>query len=148
MEGYQKRNYKGIINAETFELVQALINKNARAAQDQTEYEGRYQEMMERYEERNEKFLALTEQIEKAKAADKIIGHFIDLLRNMNETVTEFDENLWGGMAESKTIRPKKNITVTFKADMKSGFVEKRRDVGFKGISRLFSMGLCCLGKR
>ncbi len=69
---------------------------------------------MERYEERNERFSALTKQIEKAKAADKIIGHFIDLLRDMNETVTEFDENLWGGMAESITIRSKENITVTF----------------------------------
>ena len=79
------------------EKVQALIDENARVAQNQIEYEGRYKELMGRYEERNERLSALTEQIEKAKAADKIIGHFVDLLRDMNETVTEFDENLWGG---------------------------------------------------
>ncbi len=84
-------------------------------AQDWAESEARYRELMERYEERKKKYSKLTEQIDKAQAADKTIGHFIDLLRKKKKPVTEFDENLWGGMAQGMTINPDGKVTVIFK---------------------------------
>ncbi len=65
-------------------------------AQDQAEYETRCRELMERYEERKKRYSELAEQIDKAQAAEKTIGHFIDLLRKKKKPVTEFDEELWG----------------------------------------------------
>ncbi len=59
---------------------------------------------MKRYEKRKKRYSELTEQIDKAQAADKTIGHFIDLLRKKKKPVTEFDENLWGGMVQGMTI--------------------------------------------
>ncbi len=70
---------------------------------------------MERYEERKKRYSELAEQIDKAQAAEKTIGHFIDLLRKKKKPVTEFDENLWGGMAQGMTINPGGKVTVTFK---------------------------------
>lgn len=49
---------------------------------------------MERYEERKERYTELTKQIAKAKAADKIIDHFVELLWQIDETEMDYDENL------------------------------------------------------
>ena len=106
------------------ERLQLLIAENARIAQDQSDYEKRYRELMERYEERKRRHTELTEQIAKAKAADKIIGHFIDLLWQMNEAEIDFDENLWGGMVESITVHSKEKVTVTFKGGYKVKVIE------------------------
>ena len=51
---------------------------------------------MDWYEEQSKRASELKMQISKTKAADKIIGHFIRQLRDMDDTVPEFDENLWG----------------------------------------------------
>lgn len=57
---------------------------------------------MERYEEGKERYTELTKQIAKAKAADKIIDHFIELLWQIDETEMDYDENLIYGAEWSR----------------------------------------------
>lgn len=57
----------------TVEMTQNLVSENARIAQNQDEYNKRYNSLVERYEQ---------------------LGRFITVLKDQKELITEFDEAL------------------------------------------------------
>ena len=80
--------------------VNDLIARNARMAQDQKEYNERYDALVNRYEETEHKRDAVMEQIDQ----------FIDSVKGLPELITEFDESLWAGLVDSMMVNSKDRI--------------------------------------
>ena len=96
------------------EMTQNIVAENARVAQDQEEYQKRYDGLVQRYEATKKKYDELVERIEQKEARGERMRQFIKTLQKQEEIITEFDETLWGGMVYYVTIG-KENRSVTFK---------------------------------
>ena len=96
------------------EMTQNLVAENARVAQDQEEYQKRYNSLVQRYETAKKNYDELDAKIEQKEARGERIQRFIKILREQDGIITEFDEALWGSMVEFVTIG-KASRSVTFK---------------------------------
>lgn len=96
------------------EMTQNLVAENARVAQDQEEYQKRYDSLVLRYETAKKNYDELAAKIEQKEARGERIQRFIKILREQDGIITEFDEALWGSMVEFVTIG-KECHSVTFK---------------------------------
>lgn len=96
------------------EMTQNIVAENARVAQDQEEYQKRYDGLVQRYEATKKEYDELVERIEQKEARGERMRQFIKTLQKQEEIITEFDETLWGGMVDYVTIG-KENRSVTFK---------------------------------
>lgn len=95
------------------EMTQNLVAENARVAQDQEEYQKRYNSLVQRYETAKKNYDELAAKIEQKEARGERIQRFIKILREQDGIITEFDEALWGSMVEFVTIG-KECCSVTF----------------------------------
>ena len=98
----------------TAKLVDDCIKENARIAQDQTEYEERYQSLVERYEKAKNRYDETIEQINDRTARGEQVSLFLRKLSGM-DLIAEFDDDLWLSMVDFITVHDKENVTVTFK---------------------------------
>lgn len=96
------------------EMTQNIVAENARVAQDQEEYQKRYDGLVQRYEAAKKEYDELADRIEQKEAQGERMQQFIKTLQKQEEIITEFDETLWGGMVDYVTIG-KENRSVTFK---------------------------------
>lgn len=96
------------------EMTQNLIAENSRVAQNQEEYQKRYDSLVQRYEAAKKKHNELIEKIEQKTACSEKIRQFIKTLKEQDGIITEFDNALWSSMAEYVTIG-KEYRSVTFK---------------------------------
>ena len=87
-----------------------LIARNARVAQDQKEYNERYDALVSRYEETEKKRDAVMEKIDQIMIRRRKIERFIDSVKDLPELITEFDESLWAGLVDSMTVYSKDRI--------------------------------------
>ena len=109
---------KIVLEAELAVLVEktkGIIAENAHTAQDQQEYENRYNSLASQYDAKKARYDELEEQIADANASGQRISGFISHLKNLDGSLEAFDEELWGGMVENMTVRAKEGIEVTFK---------------------------------
>ena len=90
------------------------LPENARKAQDQEEYQKKYNELVTRYETAKNRYDELVYTIEQKKAQSEKIQQFIGALKSQNGFITEFDEALWSTMADFITVG-KENCIVTFR---------------------------------
>ena len=90
--------------------VNDLIARNARVAQDQKEYNERYDALVSRYEETEHKRDAGIEQIDQIMIRRRKIERFIESVKDLPELITEFDESLWAGLVDSMTVHGKDRI--------------------------------------
>lgn len=97
------------------ELTQSCVAENARTAQNQEDYQKRYDGLVERYEKVKSRYDAIVEAIEEKQAHYEKLGIFIDTLEKHGEPITEFDAGMWGSMVEYITVDKDKKMTVTFK---------------------------------
>lgn len=97
------------------ELTQSCVAENARTAQNQEEYQKRYDGLVERYEKVKSRYDAIAEAIEEKQAHYEKLGIFIQTLEEHGEPITEFDAEMWGSMVDFITVDKDKNMTVTFK---------------------------------
>lgn len=97
---------------------QDAIAENAWTAQDQEEYELRYNGLVKRYEEKKARYDELNRQIADVRARAELVRNFIKILRNLDGTVEEFDPGLWGGMIEKVTVHSKDKVDFTFKGEL------------------------------
>lgn len=94
------------------EMTQNLVAENARVAQDQEEYQKRYDSLVQRYEDAKKEYDELVNKIEQKEAHGERIRQFIKTLKEQDNIITEFDEALWGSMVEFVTIsREKRSVT-------------------------------------
>ena len=107
--------------------VNDLIARNARVAQDQKEYNERYDALVSRYEETEKKRDAVMEKIDQIMIRRRKIERFIDSVKGIPELITEFDESLWAGLGDNGT--PWRT--------QRSGSAWERRSDGVSELSRL-----------
>lgn len=96
------------------EMTQSCVAENARVAQNQEEYQKRYDGLVDRYDKTKERYDELDYEIEQKKAQSEKMKIFIQTLKNMDGVITEFDDGLWGSLVDFITIG-RKEYTVTFK---------------------------------
>ena len=97
------------------EMTQNCIAENARIAQDQGEYQKRYNALVERYEKTKARFDKVTEAIAERSAKSERLAGFIRTLEAQTEPVAEFDERLWGSMVDYVTVGADGGMTVVFR---------------------------------
>lgn len=97
---------------------QDAIAENARTAQDQEEYELRYNGLVKRYEEKRARYDVLNRQIADERGKAELVRNFIKIFRKLDATVEEFDPGLWGGMIEKVTVHSKDKVDFTFKGEL------------------------------
>ena len=97
------------------EMTQNCIAENARVAQDQGEYQKRYNGLVERYEKAKARFDEVTEAIAERSAKSERLAGFIRTLRAQEEPLAEFDERLWGCMVDYVTVGVDGGMTVVFR---------------------------------
>lgn len=92
-----------------------LIEKNAKTAMDQTEYEKIYSQLISRYEKKEQELSEVASTLAAARAKDEAVTAFIEKLRETDSVSEDFDENLWGGMVETMTVHKDGSVTFRFK---------------------------------
>ena len=79
-------------------------------AQNQTEYNERYDALVSRYEDTEHKRDAVMEQIDQIMIRRKKIERFIESVKDLPELITEFDASLWAALVDSMTVHAKDRI--------------------------------------
>lgn len=102
------------------EAVQELIDTNARVAQNQDEYNAQYDELVSRYESTKAERDSLAAEIRQRGIRWRELGPFIKALEKLPETVTDFDEALWGSLIDHVTVYSKDDIRFTLVSGMET----------------------------
>lgn len=97
------------------EMTQNIVAENARIAQDQEEYQKRYDGLVKRYDETKTRYDEVAASISAKEAQSERLSDFIKVLKAQDGTISDFDGSLWGGMVEFVTVGRDKGITVTFR---------------------------------
>ena len=77
------------------ELTRRCVEENSRTAQDQTEFESRYNGFVTRYETASTRLQELRKKRQELDTTYTEIGGFMFEITEMQEPVQEFDEALW-----------------------------------------------------
>ena len=97
------------------DMVNNCIAENARIAQDQEEYQKRYDGMVAKYDAAKTKFDETVAAISAKEAQSARLTAFVKALRERDGIIEDFDESLWGCMVEHITVSRNKEMTVTFR---------------------------------
>ena len=90
--------------------MQEHIAHNARVAQNQDDYNRRYDEMVSRYESTKAERDALAAEIRQRGIRRREFERFITTLESLPDQVTDFDEALWGSLVEYMTVYAKDDL--------------------------------------
>ncbi len=99
----------------TAEMTQNTVVENAMVAQNQDKYNQRYNSLVERYNKLKEEYDSICSTISDKDAKYEQISRFIKVLKGQQELITEFDELLWGSLADKIVVKSKEEVTVVFK---------------------------------
>ena len=89
-------------------------------AQNQKEYNERYDALVSRYEDTERKRDAVVEQIDQIMIRRRKIERFIESVKDLPELITEFDASLWAGLVDSMTVYSKDRIVFRLTCGMES----------------------------
>lgn len=101
--------------AVTVELTQNAVAENARVAQDQDDYNKRYNALVERYDRLKAQYDEVSTAISDNEARYEQMGRFITALKDQEGVITEFDDALWSSLVEKIVVKSKEDVTVVFK---------------------------------
>ena len=79
-------------------------------AQNQTEYNERYDALVSRYEETERRRDEVADRINQIMVRRRKLERFIETVEALPELITEFDESLWAGLVDSMTVHSKDRI--------------------------------------
>ena len=96
-------------------MTQNIVAENARIAQDQDDYQKRYDSLVKRYDETKAQYDAVSESIAAKEAKNVRLSEFISLMRSQKGVISEFDIGLWSSTVDFVTVGRDKDITVTFR---------------------------------
>ena len=96
-------------------MTQNIVAENARIAQDQDEYQKRYDSLVAKYDETKTQYDSVTESIAAKEAKSARLADFISLMKSQKGVISEFDIWLWSSTVEFVTVGRNKEITVTFR---------------------------------
>ena len=94
-------------------LVQQLIDQNARVAQNQDDYQRRYDEMFTRYEDAEKALAAAQGNLHQKEKKMEQIESFIAEVEALPDCITEFRPDYWGHLVEKVTVHRKGAMTFT-----------------------------------
>jgi Zn-dependent M32 family carboxypeptidase len=95
--------------------IQMLVDQNASTAQDQSEYQNEYNFLVEKYEHTKNKMAKIENEI-KNKAARRLeMKEFINRLKNTEEILTQFNEELFLATVEKIIIQADSKMVIVFK---------------------------------
>lgn len=97
------------------DMVNNCIAENAHIAQDQEEYQKRYDGMVARYDAAKTKFDETIAAISAKEAQSAWFTAFVKALRKRDGIIEDFDESLWGFMVEHIIVGRNKKMTATFR---------------------------------
>lgn len=101
------------------ELLRKCVAENAQTAQDQAEYEKRYNRLVERYDDAKGKLDKAQGKKAELAAKNTKVRRFVDDLKATVDTtsnlVGDFDENMWRSLVETVTVNVTGDMLFTFK---------------------------------
>lgn len=95
------------------EMVQNIIEQNARVATDQEEYQKKYDSLVEKYNATKDEYERVLDAISKKTDKRRVIENFIGVMEQQDCTVTEFDEGLWCSLVDYMTVYSKEEVGFT-----------------------------------
>lgn len=95
-------------------LTEKLVSENASTAQNQDDYTARYNAYAERYEKARSRHDELTLLRREKQLKAKAIDRFITTVKEREELLIEFDENLWRTVVEYATVHRDGSMTFHF----------------------------------
>ena len=96
-------------------LIQDGIYQNAHVAQNQADYNKEYETLTAQYEKTKGRLDEVEAEIHDKKSRRKSIEHYLALLEERKDAVTEYEPHLWHGMVEFVTVYSKDDILFTMK---------------------------------
>ena len=87
--------------------VNDLIAQNARVAQNQTEYNERYDALVSRYEETERRRDEVADRINQIMVRRRKLERFIETVEVLPELYTEFDAGQWAALVDRMTVHAK-----------------------------------------
>ena len=96
-------------------LIQDGIYQNAHVAQNQADYNREYESLAARYEKAKSRLDEVEAEIHDKHSRCKSIEHYLEILTERKEAVTEYEAWLWHGMVEFVTVYSKGDIRFTMK---------------------------------
>ncbi|MCX7904158.1 MAG: recombinase family protein [Caloramator sp.] len=100
------------------EMIRKCVEENAHRALKQEEYNEKYDALVKRYESIKEELERIEEKrLEQTAKKEKIL-EFIKELKQREDLITEFDEELWIGTVDKVVVNKEGKITFVFKDGM------------------------------
>ena len=100
------------------ELIQQCIAENARIAQNQGEYEKRYNALAERFDRAKARLGEVEDGIVAKQAQREMMQNLVDTLERMPDVVDSFDEGAWYALVNHATVYGRDDVRFTFKNGM------------------------------
>lgn len=97
------------------ELIRKCVDENAHSTIDQSEYQERYNGLVERYEEAKQRLDAVSDEKQARAAKRENISRFLADLRQRDGLLAEFDEELWYATVDTVTVRSEREVSFAFK---------------------------------
>lgn len=97
------------------ELVEQCISENAHVAQNQKDYQKKYDALSDRYDRTKERLDKVSGRIMERQAKREMIESFLRDLAEMDADVHEFTDDLWFNLLDHVTVFSKKDVRFTFK---------------------------------
>lgn len=97
------------------ELRGQSISDNARMAQNQGDYESRYNSLTERFDTAQSELEKVSESILQMQAQREMMKKFILEVKTMPEIISVFDENSWCALVDYVTVNSPSNVVFTMK---------------------------------
>ena len=79
-------------------MINDLVSENAHRAQDQSDYQKRYEALVDRYNTGEARYNEVTAQLEAKKARLEILRYELETLEKQDGPAVEFNEATWGAM--------------------------------------------------
>lgn len=96
-------------------LIQDDIYQNAHVAQNQADYNKEYETLSARYEKAKSRLDEVEKEIHDKRSRHKSIEHYLAILEERKEPITDYDAFLWHGMVEYVTVYTKDDLRFTMK---------------------------------
>lgn len=97
------------------DIVQQAIQENAHTALNQTEYQKRYDSLVQRFDRAKTRLEKVTAEIQEKQTSSASMGTFLNAFEQMPDALAEFSLESWHSMVDFATVYSIDDIRFTFK---------------------------------
>ncbi|HET3462450.1 TPA: hypothetical protein VSK61_000263 [Streptococcus pneumoniae] len=95
--------------------IEDLVDRNARKAQNQELFQEQYDILVRAYQEKQKELHDTSSALEEQKNKKLSLDGFIQQLKQQDDLITDFNQELWQTSVERLDIKENKRISLTFK---------------------------------